>query len=113
EKADRENARAFRASRKKLLRRHLAMRRHILAQALEASDYRAALAAAKDEAELLSLYDDGLTGQLDELQRQITEIRQRGNGSPTATADGAPGGAGGACEAPGHAGPGADARRVR
>jgi hypothetical protein len=55
-KADKENAEAYRASRKKLLRRHLSMRRSIMGMALDASDYRAALAAAKDEAELLGLY---------------------------------------------------------
>src|SRR4051794_4222826 len=46
-RADKEVAAACRASRKKLLRRHLAQRRNLFAKALSAGDYRAALAAAE------------------------------------------------------------------
>jgi hypothetical protein len=55
-KADRLIAESCRSSRKKLLRRHLAQRRNLFAKALSAGDYRAALAAARDEAELQGLY---------------------------------------------------------
>jgi hypothetical protein len=55
-KADKLIAESCRASRKKLLRRHLAQRRNIFGKAMSAGDYRAALAAARDEAELLGLY---------------------------------------------------------
>jgi hypothetical protein len=55
-RADAMIAESFRASRKKLLRRHLGWRRNLYAKAVAAGDYRAALAAARDEAELLNLY---------------------------------------------------------
>jgi hypothetical protein len=55
-RADRLIAESCRVSRKKLLRRHLAQRRNLFAKALLAGDYRAALSAARDEAELLGLY---------------------------------------------------------
>jgi hypothetical protein len=56
-KADRLIAESCRASRKKLLRRHLARRRNLYAKALSAGDYRAALAAAESEARLQGLFD--------------------------------------------------------
>src|SRR5215469_7170295 len=55
-KADRLIAESCRASRKKLLRRHLAQRRNLFAKAVSAGDYRTALAVARDEAELQGLY---------------------------------------------------------
>src|SRR5262245_49930337 len=55
-RADQLIAESGRASRKKLLRRHLAQRRNLYAKALSAGDYRGALAAARDECELLGLY---------------------------------------------------------
>jgi hypothetical protein len=55
-RADKLAAEGCRASRKKLLRRHLAQRRNIVGKAMSAGDYRAALAALRDEAELLNLY---------------------------------------------------------
>jgi hypothetical protein len=55
-RADQLIAESCRASRRKLLRRHLAQRRNLFAKALSAGDYRAALAAARDEAELEGLY---------------------------------------------------------
>src|SRR5262245_54279929 len=42
--------------RDKVLARHLMQRRAIYARAMEAGDWRAALAVAKDEAELFGLY---------------------------------------------------------
>jgi hypothetical protein len=42
--------------RDKLLNRHLAQRRTIFARCMSTGDYRGALSAARDEAELLSLY---------------------------------------------------------
>jgi hypothetical protein len=55
-KADRLVAESCRASRKKLLRRHLAQRRNLYAKAVSVGDYRTALAVARDEAELQGLY---------------------------------------------------------
>ena len=43
-------------SRRKSFRRHLAQRRHLYSKSVLAGDYRSALAAARDEAELLGLY---------------------------------------------------------
>src|SRR5262249_20399683 len=45
-----------RGSRKKLIRRHLARRRHLYRKAVSQGDTKAALAAIRDEAELLGLY---------------------------------------------------------
>jgi hypothetical protein len=56
-RADREVAASCRASRKKLVRRHLAQRRNIFGKAMSAGDYRAALAAAESEARLQGLFD--------------------------------------------------------
>jgi hypothetical protein len=50
----------------KLLARHIAQRRTLYARAINAADYRTALAVAKDEAELQGLYPSGkleLTGK--------------------------------------------------
>ena len=55
-KADGLIAESCRASRKKLVRRHLAQRRNLFAKAVSAGDYRTALAVARDEAELQGLY---------------------------------------------------------
>jgi hypothetical protein len=55
-KSDRLIAESCRASRKKLLRRHLAQRRNLYAKAVSAGDYRTALAVVRDEAELQGLY---------------------------------------------------------
>src|SRR5215471_21821008 len=56
-RADEEIARSCRASRKKLVRRHLAQRRNIFGKAMSAGDYRAALAALESEAKLQALFD--------------------------------------------------------
>src|SRR5262245_16561978 len=54
--ADRLIAESCRASRKKLLRRHLAQRRNLYAKAILAGDHRTALAVLRDEAEMQGLY---------------------------------------------------------
>src|SRR5262245_26712921 len=115
-KADKLLLSNCRASRRKMIRRHQARREYLYGLAVNQGDIRAALACLDSDAKLRGLFDDELTRQLDEMQRQIAEIRRHGNGSPTATAGGAPGGAGGTGgpgEASGHPGPGADTRRVR
>jgi hypothetical protein len=55
-RADKLITESCQASRKKLLRRHLAQRRNLYAKAVSAGDFRTALAAARDEAELQGLY---------------------------------------------------------
>jgi hypothetical protein len=55
-RADKLIAESCRASRKKLIRRHLAQRRNLYAKAVSAGDYRTALAVIRDEAELEALY---------------------------------------------------------
>src|ERR1700680_3226910 len=55
DQADALMAEAVRTNRKKLLRRHLARRSTLYARAVNAADYRTALAIAKDEAELQGL----------------------------------------------------------
>jgi hypothetical protein len=55
-KADQLITDSCRTSRKKLIRRHLVQRRNLYAKAVSAGDYRSALAAARDEAELQGLY---------------------------------------------------------
>ncbi len=55
-RADQLLADSCRASRKKLLRRHLAQRRNLYAKAVGAGDTRTALAVLADEAQLLGLY---------------------------------------------------------
>ena len=55
-RADRLMAESCRASRKKLLRRHLAQRRNLYAKAVAQGDVKTALAVLRDEAELLNLY---------------------------------------------------------
>jgi hypothetical protein len=54
--SDRLIERSFEADRGKLLRRHAMQRRALYARALQDGDYRAALAVARDEAELHGLY---------------------------------------------------------
>jgi hypothetical protein len=55
-RADKMIAESCRASRKKLLRRHLAQRRNLYAKAVSQGDMRTALAAADSEAKLLGLF---------------------------------------------------------
>jgi hypothetical protein len=55
-KAERLIADATRTSRKRLVRKHLARRRHLYAKAVSMGDVRAALACLDSEAELLGLF---------------------------------------------------------
>jgi hypothetical protein len=55
-RADRLIAESCRASRKKLMRRHLAQRRSLYCKAVLSGDYRTALSALRDEAEMMGLY---------------------------------------------------------
>ncbi|HEY7311890.1 MAG TPA: hypothetical protein VH643_21175 [Gemmataceae bacterium] len=71
-RADAMAAESCRASRKKLMRRHLAQRRHLYAKATLSGDYRTALAILRDEAELLNLYDFRLA----ELEKRILELEK-------------------------------------
>src|SRR5438105_3126666 len=59
-RSDKMIAESCRASRKKLLRRHLAQRRNLYAKAVSQGDVKAALAAANSEAELLDLFPQKL-----------------------------------------------------
>jgi len=72
--ADKLIAESCRASRKKLIRRHLAQRRNLFAKAVNAGDYRTALAVVRDEAEMQGLYGD-LAGKVQELEALLKEIR--------------------------------------
>jgi hypothetical protein len=100
QRADALLERSHERSRKKLLRRHLAKRRHLYAKATLAGDVRAALACLRDECELLGLYapkkvaptDPGgtreFTGGLTDderraaLERLYARVRARGGGAP-------------------------------
>jgi hypothetical protein len=55
--ADNMLAQQLEKNRTKCLNRHIATRRALLARATQVGDYRTALAVARDEAELLGLYD--------------------------------------------------------
>jgi hypothetical protein len=71
-------AESCRASRKKLLRRHLAQRRNLYAKAVSQGDLRTALAVARDEAELQALYPDKdaeATKRIASLEKELHEIR--------------------------------------
>jgi hypothetical protein len=56
EKVDEQIAESCKGARKKLFRIHLAQRRNLYARAVNAADYRTALAILRDEADLLCLY---------------------------------------------------------
>jgi hypothetical protein len=56
QKVDQRIKDSCRGSVKRLLRNHLARRRNLYGKAVLAGDFRTALAAARDEAELLGLY---------------------------------------------------------
>lgn len=55
-KTDKLIAESCQESRKKLLNRHLAQRKHLYARAVNSGDIRAALSVLRDEAELRGLY---------------------------------------------------------
>ncbi|SRR5579883_1569430 len=78
---------AFRkeAGRKRLLRRHLAQRRNLFAKAVGQGDIRAALACLDSEAKLTGLFEDELNRIVEKLQKEIAEIKGRGNSTPPKT----------------------------
>jgi hypothetical protein len=99
--ADQLLARVLEKDRDKLLNRHLAQRRALLAKAMSIADYRTALAVLKDEAELQGLYDHSqLPGpggtapelspesRLAELARLLDAARTRAAGLPAPPASG-------------------------
>jgi hypothetical protein len=90
-KADKEVAASCRASRKKLLRRHLAQRRNLYAKAVSQGDIRTALACLDSETKLLGLTEFELEQQLLEMQRQLDEMKH-GNGNTEAKGAAAQGG---------------------
>jgi hypothetical protein len=76
-RADRLIAESSRASRKRLIRRHLAQRRNLYAKSVVAGDYRTALAILRDEAELQGLYPEKavkLKGDKENPVRLIDEL---------------------------------------
>jgi hypothetical protein len=101
-RVDQRIADSCHASRKKLLRRHLARRRSLYGKAVAQGDIRAALACLRDEAELEGLYGDEVTRQLEGLRRRVEKLQREqadgnhgGNASPhpaTGPHGGPPGG---------------------
>lgn len=77
-------AASCRASRKKLLRRHLAQRRNLYAKAVSQGDVRAALACLDSEAKLCGLLNDEMDRQLDSMAKEIAELKAKyGNSNAT------------------------------
>jgi hypothetical protein len=82
QQTDKMIAETCRESRKRLFRRHMASRRALYAKALNQGDVRAALACLDSEAKLAGLFDAELTQIIDQLQKEIAEIKQHyGNGT--------------------------------
>jgi hypothetical protein len=78
--ADKLVAESCRASRRKLLRRHLAQRRNLYAKAVSQGDVKAALAVLRDEAELLDLYPSAeakLAAEVEALKKILTAAEAR------------------------------------
>jgi hypothetical protein len=70
-------AESARATRKQRLRVHVARRKSLYARAVNAADYRTALAVLADLAKLEGLYPnpaEDLKKQLDELEKQLEEL---------------------------------------
>jgi hypothetical protein len=76
-KADQLLAETFRneRGRKKQIRRHIAKRRNLFAKAVSQGDIRAALACLDSEAKLAGLVDSELNRLVEDLQKQIAEIK--------------------------------------
>jgi hypothetical protein len=104
-KADRAIAESCRASRKILLRRHLAQRRSLFAKAVSQGDVRTALACLDSEAKLRGLFELDFARQLEEMQKQLEEIKANGTGNAQATGPAHAGGTA-APDEPGDGGPG-------
>lgn len=85
--ADKMIAGSCRASRKRLLRRHLAQRRNLYAKAVSQGDIRAALAVLDSEAKLTGLFEDELNRMVEKLAQQIEEIKRHGHGNPPQALD--------------------------
>jgi hypothetical protein len=105
-RVDRAIAESCHASRKRLLRGHLAVRRSLFAKAVGQGDIRAALACKRDEAELLGLYpsaDDELKRLAESLRKQLREQKEASSASgndKTAEGAGDPGDRGGSVPPP-------------
>ncbi len=79
------------AGRKRLIRRHVAQRRRLYAGAVSQADFRCALSILDSEAKLCGLFDDEVMRLIDQLQKQIAEMKaQYGNSnhSPATAGDG-------------------------
>jgi hypothetical protein len=85
-RANRLIAESCRASRKKLLRRHLAQRRNLYAKAVSQGDVRAALACLDSEAKLTGLFDAELNRLVEQLAREIEQLKASYGHSSTPTA---------------------------
>jgi hypothetical protein len=70
-KADRQIAEAIEHDRPRLIGRHLALRRAIFSRAMKNGELRVALAALKDEAKMLGLYEQD--GQREKLTLNVLE----------------------------------------
>lgn len=78
--ADDELKKSCRHGRQRMLRLALARRRALYARAVNAGDYRTALACARDEAELLGLYptpDDALKAAADKLAKTLADSAKK------------------------------------
>lgn len=71
-RADKLIVESHERSRKKLLRRHLAQRRHLYARAVAAGDFRTALTVLRDEALLIGLYPNGE----DQIRKEIARLKE-------------------------------------
>jgi hypothetical protein len=79
-RADKLIAESCRASRKKLIRRHLAQRRSLYGKAVLQGDIKAALAVLRDEAQLLDLYPSAeakLAAEVETLKQMLAEAEAR------------------------------------
>ena len=72
-RADKLIAESCRASRKRLIRRHLAKARNLFAKAVASGDIRAALACLKDEGEMQALYPP----RDQETERRLAAVEKR------------------------------------
>jgi hypothetical protein len=95
QRADELVRESCRAHRGKLLREHIAQRRHLYARAVQAGDLRTALAVLDSLAKLLALFpseDDALRREAEALRKQLGALKEgnRGGGNSKA-AEGAGG----------------------
>ncbi|SRR5579883_691096 len=102
--ADKQITESCRASRKRLLRRHLAQRRNLFAKAVSQADIRAALACLDSEAKLIGLFDAELNQMVEQLAKELAEIKANVYGHAT-KASPADASGGDSASQPGDAGP--------